>query len=138
MLATSAVLLLLLGGGIAGYLIAKPPVGLFEVDADQDSWVEAIAGEISLYDEASMAAIEVDHTALTAELSKLGQELKLDLSEANVTPEGLTLKRAELLQFQKSKLAWLLYASDKGAPIALCIMTGLERKQSARSKAKMG
>ena len=48
--------------------------------------ISAVAGEISLYDEASMAAIEFDHTALKAELNKLGQELKLDLSEANVTP----------------------------------------------------
>jgi anti-sigma factor RsiW len=122
-LATSGVLLLLLGGGAAGYLIAKPPVSLFEeASTDEDKWVDAVAGEMSLYDAPSMAAIQVDDSEQKAELSKLGQELNLDLSAAKVTLEGLTLKRAEPLQFQGSKLAQLLYASDKGAPVAICIM----------------
>jgi anti-sigma factor RsiW len=124
LLAAAAVLLLLLGGGVAGYLIAKPPVGPFEeANTDEAKLVDAVAGEMSLYGEASMAAIEVDDTERKAELSKLAQEVNLDLSEVRVTLQGLTFKRAELLQFQGSKVAQLLYASDRDDPIALCIMT---------------
>jgi hypothetical protein len=114
----AAILLLLLGGGIAGYLVAKPLVGPGEVNTHEAKWVDAVAGEMSLYGEASMAAIEVDDAERKAELSKLGQEVNLDLSEARVRLQGLTFKRAELLQFQGSKLAQLLYASDKDDPIA--------------------
>jgi anti-sigma factor RsiW len=114
LLAAAAAILLLLGG-VAGYLIAKPPVGLFEeADRDEDEWVDAVAGQMSLYD--------VDEAERQAQLRALGQALNLDLSESRVALEGLTLKRAELLHFQGRHLAQVLYTSNEHGPIALCIM----------------
>jgi hypothetical protein len=56
LLAAAAAILLLLGG-VAGYLIAKPPVGLFEeADRDEDEWVDAVAGQMSLYDSTKRSA----------------------------------------------------------------------------------
>jgi anti-sigma factor RsiW len=123
LVATSAALLLLVGGGLAGYFIAKPPANLFEeADTDEDAWVAAVLGQLSLYDAASVAAIEVNEAERTAQITRLGQELNLNLSESKVTLEGLTLKRADLLHFQGRKLAQLLYASGRHGPIALCIV----------------
>src|SRR5262245_20932523 len=120
--AAAAALLLLLGGA-AGYFIAKPPPDLFEeAGGAEDEWVEAVAGQMALYDAASVGAIEIDVTKQKAELGKIGRVLNLDLSAPRVMLEGLTLKRAELLSFQGHRVAQLLYASEEHGPIALCIM----------------
>jgi len=123
LLVAAAAALLLLLGGVAGYFIAKLPAELLEeAGGDEDQWIDAVTGQMSLYDAASVAAIEVDETKQKAELAKVGQALNLDLSEPTVTLEGLTLKRAELLSFQGHHVAQLLYASDEHGPVELCIM----------------
>jgi len=123
LLVAAAAALLLLLGGVAGYFIAKLPAELLEeAGGDEDQWIDAVTGQMSLYDAASVAAIEVDETKQKAELAKVGQALNLDLSEPTVTLEGLTLKRAELLSFQGHQVAQLLYASDEHGPVELCIM----------------
>jgi hypothetical protein len=80
-----------------------------------------VAGQLSLYEGAAVASIPVNDAEQQAQLNKLGEELKLDLSRPRVTLEGLTLKRAELLNFRGRKVAQLLYASEKHGPIAFCI-----------------
>jgi anti-sigma factor RsiW len=123
LLVAAAAALLLLLGGAAGYFVAKPPAEVFEeAGGDEDQWIDAVVGQMSLYDAASVAAIEVDETKQKAELAKVGQALNLYLSEPMVTLEGLTLKRAELLSFQGHQVAQLLYASDEHGPVELCIM----------------
>jgi anti-sigma factor RsiW len=122
LLAAAAALLLLIGGGVAGYFIAKPPGGIFEeADEFEEEWIAAVAGQLSLYEGAAVASIPVNDAEQQARLSKLGEVLKLDLSQPRVAFEGLTLKRVELLNFQGRKVGELLYASEQG-PVALCIM----------------
>lgn len=122
LLAAAAALLLLICGGVAGYLIAKGPAELFEeADAFEEGWIAAVAGQLALYDAASVAAIPANDAETQAQLAKLEDALKLDLSEPRVTLQGLTLKRAELLHFQGRKVAELLYASAVYGPIAFCI-----------------
>jgi anti-sigma factor RsiW len=121
--ALAASLLLLLCGGVAGYWVAKAPGDLFEeADEMEEAWVAAVAGQLSLYNAASLAAIQVPSTELEAQLAKLGDIVGLDLSKERVTFEGLTLKRAELLHFDGRAIAELLYAGEDHGPVALCIM----------------
>ena len=123
LLAAAAALLLLICGGVAGYFIAKAPGELFEeADAFEEQWIDAVAGQLSLYDATSVAAIKVDSAEQQAQLTKLGEILKLDLSAPKVELEGLTLKRAELLHFQGHEVVEFLYASKKHGPVALCII----------------
>jgi len=125
LLAAAAALLLLICGGMVGYFIAKGPAELFEeADAFEEAWIAAVAGQLSLYDAASVAEIRVDDAELQDQLSKLGDVLKLDLSEPKVQLEGLTLKRAELLHFQGRNIAELLYSSEEHGPVAFCIALG--------------
>ena len=122
LLAAAAALLLLVSGGAIGYFVAKAPGELFEEeDAFEEAWIAAVAGQLSLYDAASVASIQVNDAEQQAELNKLGEILKLDLSAPSVELEGLTLKRAELLNFQGRKVAEFLYASEHG-PVALCVL----------------
>ena len=48
---------------------------------------------------AAAASIPVNEVEQQTQLRKLGDVLKLDLSQPRVTLEGLTLKRVELLNF---------------------------------------
>jgi anti-sigma factor RsiW len=122
LVAAAAALLLLVCGGVAGYFVAKAPIELFEeTDTFEEEWIAAVAGQLSLYDAASVASIQVDDAEQKAQLSKLGDVLSLDLSAPKVALEGLTLKRAELLHFQGRKVVELLYASEEHGPVALCI-----------------
>ena len=115
LLAAAAALLLLIGGGVAGYFIAKAPLELFEeADAFEEAWIDAVAGQLSLYEGTAVASIPVNEAEQQAQLSKLGEELKLDLSQPRVMLEGLTLKRAELLNFQGRKVAQLLWGLASG------------------------
>jgi anti-sigma factor RsiW len=84
--------------------------------------VGAVAGQLSLYNAASLSAIQVPSSELDAQLDKLGDMLGLDLSKERVTFAGLTLKRAELLHFEGRAIVELLYASADHGPVALCIM----------------
>jgi anti-sigma factor RsiW len=122
LLAAAAALVLLLCGGVAGYFIAKAPADLFEeADTFEEEWIAAVAGQLSLYDAASVADIQVNDAEQQAQLSKLGDVLKLDLSAPRVTLEELTLKRVERLNFQGRNVAQLLYASEENGPVAFCI-----------------
>jgi anti-sigma factor RsiW len=125
LLAAAAALLLLICGGALGYFIAKGPAELFEeADDFEEAWIAAVAGQLSLYNATSVAEIRANNAELQGQLSKLGDVLKLDLSESNVRLEGLTLKRAELLHFQGRKVAELLYSSEEHGPVAFCIAAG--------------
>ena len=122
LLAAAAALLLLTCGGVVGYFVGKAPIELFEeADTFEEEWIAAVAGQLSLYDAASVASIQVNDAEQKAQLSKLGEVLKLDLSAPKAALEGLTLKRAELLHFQGRKIVELLYASEEHGPVALCI-----------------
>lgn len=123
MMAAAASLLLLLCGSMIGYLVAKGPGALFEEEDElEEAWVGAVAGQLSLLNADSLAAIDVSAAELEAQLGKLGGILGLDLSKERVTFEGLTLKRAGLLHFEGRAIAELLYASADHGPVALCIM----------------
>src|SRR5262245_17832884 len=123
LVAAAASLLLLLCGGAIGYFVAKAPGDLFEeADEMEEAWVGAVAGQLSLYNAASLASIQVPDAELNAQLGKLGGMLGLDLSKERVAFEDLTLKRAELLHSEGRPIAELLYASEDHGPVALCIM----------------
>lgn len=122
MVLAAAAALLLLIGGVTGYFIAKGPGDFFqEADAFEEQWIAAVSGQLQLYNADSVAAIEVNDSALQADLAKLGDVVKLDLSQQKVAFEGLTLKRAELLHFQGHAVVELLYASEEHGPVAFCI-----------------
>src|SRR5262245_48225605 len=121
LLAAAASLLLLLCGGAIGYFVAKAPL-FEEADEMEEAWVGALAGQLSLYNAASLASIQVPDAELNAQLGKLGGMLGLDLSKERVTFEGLKLKRAELLHFEGRLIAALLYASEDHGPVAVCMM----------------
>ena len=120
MFAAAAAVLLLLCGGLAGYFIANTPDIFEEADAFEDQWIDAVAGQLSLYNADSLSAIQVNDAEQKSQLSKLATVLDVDLSESRVALDGLTLKRADLLHFQGRKIAELLYASEHG-PVAFCI-----------------
>jgi anti-sigma factor RsiW len=120
LIATAAALLLLIGGGIAGYFLGQVSPDLFDMGNSDEAWLDAVTKQVSLYNRAFVASIPVDENAQDVQLSRLSEPLKLDLSRARVLP-GLTLKRIELLQFENRPLAQLLYEGEHGV-VVLCIM----------------
>jgi anti-sigma factor RsiW len=139
LLAAAAALLLLICGGIVGYFIAEGPAELLEeADTFEEAWIAAVAGQLSLYDAASVAEIRVDDAELQDQLSKLGDVLKLDLSEPKVQLEGHTLKRAELLHFQGRNIAELLYWSEEHGPVAFCIASGQDGEREGEVESRDG
>lgn len=113
---------LLIGGITAGYLLGRASPDLFESGpTEEDAWLDAVTNQVALYSRESVASIPVDATARQAELRRLSEALKLDLSPPRVELPGLTLKRSELLQFEGHPIVQLLYEGEHGV-VALCIM----------------
>jgi anti-sigma factor RsiW len=120
-IATAAALLLLIGGGIAGYFLGQVSPDLFEMGSSEEAWLDAVTKQVSLYNRAFVASIPVDENTQEVQLSLLSKTLKLDLSRTRVALPGLTLKRIELLQFENRPLAQLIYEGEHGI-VVLCIM----------------
>lgn len=121
LIATAAALLLLIGGGTAGYFLGQVSPDLFEMGNSDEAWLDAVTKQVSLYNREFVASIPIDENAQDVQLSRLSETLKLDLSRARVALPGLTLKRIELLQFENRPLAQLLYEGEHGL-VVLCIM----------------
>ena len=85
------------------------------------SWREQVAVYQALYVTETLATVEADPAALTAQLNTgaaaLGRPLTLDVVREL---DGLNLRRAQVLGFEGVPLVQLAYLSETGAPIALC------------------
>src|SRR6478672_3088505 len=108
----AAALLLAIGAGTVGYLLGQSSPDLFNIGNSEEAWLDAVANQVSLYSRESVASIPVDETTQKTQLGRLGEILKVDLSQARVALPGLTLKRVELLQFENRPLAKPLYHGE--------------------------
>lgn len=84
-------------------------------------WRMSAAVYHRLYSAETFESAPVAPAALQSGLSALEDALGVDLSRLDA-PEGLQLKRAQLLRFNGRSLAQLAFLDADGAPIALCFI----------------
>ena len=113
-------------GLLAGW-VSAPPIWRVATESGfvafgaRDPWLDAVARYQALYTRETLAGIgRTDpEAARVVERFALVHGLPRGLAHA---PRSLTLRRAQLLGFEGVRLLQIVYASEDGIPVALCIM----------------
>ncbi len=87
----------------------------------EPGWQDFVAAYQALYVTPTLAGVSTTNTDAQAQLTRVSQQLGLDLTRA---PEGqkMTFKRAQVLGFEGRDLIQLAFLTDTGVPVALCII----------------
>ena len=109
--------LLFVGGFAAARFFAEPAVPV--ADEASESWRQAIADYMTLYTARTFGASPA--STLPDDLVALGEQVGVVLDVARLSVVGVSLRRAELLQFHGAALVQIGYVEGE-TPIALCIV----------------
>ena len=136
-LVAAGLALFLLGAGTDRWVTGWR--GAAETEASEESdWRQAVAEYISLYSHDTLAAIPDDAAPQQRELAMVGAKLGLALPLDQVALPGLTLKRAQLLEYDGKPLAQLAYLDPKSGVLALCIYNDMPHDAPAQSEQRAG
>ncbi len=84
-------------------------------------WKAVVASYQALYSEETLAAVTPSQDEQDAQIRAATAAIGLDLA-ALPAAEGLSFKRAQILEFRGRPLAQITYLRADGAPVALCIL----------------
>jgi anti-sigma factor RsiW len=90
-------------------------------NGSEDDWRQAVAQYVSLYSPDTLAGIPDDEGPRQRELAMVGAKLGVSLRLDQLALPGLTLKRAQLLEYDEKPLAQIGYLDPKSGALALCI-----------------
>ncbi len=112
-IAATALLCLLIGGGI----------GTFVSGAKPETWRDYAATYHALYINRTLSQIDQSSKEATAQLAEVSAALGKTIDFAALSQsDQLDYKRAQILGFEGRPLVQLAFLSKVGAPVALCIM----------------
>ena len=126
----AASLAFLLAGTAAGVALAPrfaewagvPAGGVISAADDPDSaWMLAVANQVGLEDQTSVASLVADPARQAIELQQVGARLGFKLDRDVIDLPGLEFKQARLLNFGGKPIVQLLYSSPGDGPVALCL-----------------
>ena len=109
------------GTGIAAGLAVAFFTGFGTPEPAPRGWVSFVASYQSLYTTATLAAVNPTPQDAALQLAAVSEGIGIDLA-ALPQAEGLTFKRAQLLNFNGKPLVQISYLRDDGTPVALCII----------------
>jgi anti-sigma factor RsiW len=96
-------------------------------------WRAEVASYQSLYVAETVAWLNSDAEAITKQFKKASDALGLDLhQEALAQVDALTLGRAQVLGFKGRPLIQIVFKSETGEPIALCIIKSKQTSESTK------
>ncbi|MCF6321979.1 MAG: hypothetical protein L3J32_09455 [Rhizobiaceae bacterium] len=112
----------LIGGLFAGY---------FAGQNEEENWREFVATYQALYINATLASIDQDAEAASAELEVVSKATGKTIELAQMVEQTqLDYKRAQILGFEGRPLMQLTFLSKLGEPIALCIIRSKDSENS--------
>ncbi len=90
--------------------------------AEEPGWVEAVAGYVALFSEATLEGMPSDPQQRQANLERIETALGLPLSTDKITAPDLSFRGTQLLQLKGKPLAQISYLYGGKTPVALCII----------------
>lgn len=116
-----------LAAGVAlGVGLSALVFGAQETGATTPGWRMAAAGYVALYTSETYASAPVAPGDVDAGLALASDRLGVDLSAAGAPPDGLILRRAQMLSHGGRPLVQLGYEDASGRAIALCVVERAE------------
>ncbi len=90
---------------------------------DTPDWRMAVASYQALYAPATIAALEITPDKLQAQMARAESQIGAsDLYDLTQGLEGLTPLRVQTLAYKDKPLIQIVFATDTGAPVALCVL----------------
>ena len=136
----AALALIALGAGLDRFVISPLATtvasSLFEDESA--SWRRAVAQYLTLYTRETLSVIPDTADTQRQELASLGSRLGLDLDPTRVAIPDMTLKRAEMFDYDGQVLAFLAYLDPKNGPVSLCIIAGAGHDAAPRVEHRRG
>ena len=111
----------LFGVGLAAGLAVATFFGFGQTTPQAPGWKAVVADYQVLYGADTLDGINPTPDEALAQLRQVGSALNLALEDLP-TPEGLTFRRAQILEFNGRPLAQIAFTRDDGTPLALCIL----------------
>lgn len=131
--ALAAMLVVGVGVGLGGAYFTQP-----DTQTTQVGWRQAVADYQALYTRDTLDLARQSRTQqadiLATVSGKLGRELTLD----NVALDGLSYRRAQILDFKGKPLAQLAYMAGEDRPIALCIVASDKPAKAMQTETRNG
>lgn len=101
-------------------------------------WRAAVADYVALYTPETLANLPDDAQSQDEQLRSVGEKLALALPVQAVTLPGMTLKRAQVLQYDGKPLGQLAYLDPEHGPLALCIVQSSKESPSLKTERRHG
>ncbi len=108
------------GTGLAAGLAAAMVLGFGAPAPEPEGWKAVVASYQSLYGAQTLTGAPTPDQA-AAQLLRVSDALGLNLTTLP-EPEGLSFRRAQLLEFRGRTLVQIAYQRQDGLPVALCII----------------
>jgi anti-sigma factor RsiW len=94
------------------------------------AWVRQAASYQQLYSRDTLTYVKPDYDGMRKTIDDIRHVDGLALRVPDLSAAGLTFKRVQRLRFNDKALIQLVYAPEKGAPVALCVMKEVAADQS--------
>ena len=120
--ALAATLLVGIGIGLYAGRTAEPGEMADSREETTSDWREAVARYLKLYTNETFANLPTDPLLHERQLAALGARLGVPLSISTVALPAMTLKRAQMFNYDGNALAQIAYTDADGVPVALCII----------------
>jgi anti-sigma factor RsiW len=99
-----------------------PPTHIENQSHNADDWRQAVAEYLTLYTTETLAGIPDDANLRDKELTLVGGKMRLALSARLIALQNLSLKRAQIFEYDGKPLGHIAYLDPNDGPIALCIV----------------
>jgi anti-sigma factor RsiW len=120
------------------FVTLREMAGLETAEQDEDEWRQAAAQYVSLYTSETISGIPDDMAPRERELAMVAARLGIPLPLKSIILPGLSLKRAQLLQYEGKPLGQIAYLDPHDGAVALCIYSAAHSDTPPTSERLVG
>jgi anti-sigma factor RsiW len=106
--------------------------------SEDEEWRQAVAEYLTLYTAETLASIPDNALVREQEIAAVGAKMGMALSPDRISLPDLSLKRAQLLEYDRKPLGQLAYLDPASGPVALCLIVDDRPDASPRMEQRQG
>jgi anti-sigma factor RsiW len=106
--------------------------------AESGEWRQAVAEDLALVSQATLAAVPAGSAMRAQELAIVGESLGIDIDPERISLPKAEIRRAQLLEYEGRPVGQIAYLDPEFGPLAFCIMRGDEPPAPLRTERRSG
>jgi anti-sigma factor RsiW len=116
----------------------REALGIEVASDNEDEWRQAVAEYMSLYTPETIAGISDDPSHMEHELAAVGAKLGVGLPLPEVSLPGVSVRRAQILQYDGKPLGQIAYLDPRDGVMALCIYADSHQEIAPTTERRVG